>query len=270
MFKNLREAITDRIARPLWKFGARLFPDRPRRKRSWAYLKKAAAVWLGRDKSTIWLYCDLPNIYSADPLEVTGPLAFRGWALSMRGISAITFYCDGAFVGEASRGISRPDVAVLASHLRQSARCGFFYLLDSRALSAGLHELTVKAESYDGSSLARTCMLDVLYSADDYTAWRRKTAASSGMLAWMKRHEHTFLERPCISLILPLRGETESAGVPSTIRSLQEQVYSHWQLHIISDKPAYEKLGESVLESARDDPRINFRVEPFAAGSEGQ
>src|SRR5579864_361616 len=143
----------------LWNLGAQLFPDRPRRKRSWSYLKKAAAIWLARDKSTIWLYCDIPNVYSLDPIEVTGPLAFRGWALSMRGVSTVSFHCDGRFLGEAARGISRPDVAVLAAHLKQSARCGFFYLLDSRALSAGLHELTIKAESYDGSCVTHTCMV---------------------------------------------------------------------------------------------------------------
>src|SRR5438552_13645196 len=103
MFKNLGQVLRQ------------LIPDRSRRKRSWLYLRKAAGIWLGRDKGTVWLYCDVPNIYSADPLEVEGPLVFRGWALAMRGIASVSIYCDGVVLGEASRGISRPDVAALAS-----------------------------------------------------------------------------------------------------------------------------------------------------------
>ena len=264
MFKKLRNAIGQHVGQPLSNLGARLIPDQPRRKRSWLYFRKALALWLGRDKSTVWLYCDLPNIYEAKPLEVSGPVVFKGWALSARGIASVSFYCDGIFLGEASRGIARPDVAVLATHLKQSTRSGFHYVLDSSGLSAGLHLLSIKAQSIDGSTASSTCTIRVIYSPDDYAFWRSKRAASPGTLAWMKRHAGKLLDQPCLSLVMAIPNETQPAPALATIRSLQEQAYHHWQLCIACDKPAFERFGEPLVRMAEKDRRVDIHVEPFA------
>src|SRR5947209_7635152 len=127
MFRTLAQAFHRHIGQPLSKLGAGLVPDESKRKRSWLHLRKALAVWFGGDKSTVWLHCDQPDIYGVEPLEVCGPVVFKGWALSSRGIASVSFFCDGAFLSEATRGIPRADVAALSAHLRQSPRSGFHY-----------------------------------------------------------------------------------------------------------------------------------------------
>ncbi|HMC89484.1 MAG TPA: hypothetical protein VKI17_08040, partial [Gemmataceae bacterium] len=110
MFTNLGRAFRHRVGQPLWQLAAAVIPDQPRRKRSWLHLRKAIALWLGRDKTTVWLTCDQPNLHGNESLQVAGPTIFRGWALSMRGIASVSFTCDGMLLGEACRGVPRPDV----------------------------------------------------------------------------------------------------------------------------------------------------------------
>jgi|GEM_PF-1496176 len=261
MLKYLGQAFHQHIGRPCWRFGTRFIPDRPHRKRSWLYLRKALALWLGRDKTMVWLTCDQPDIQGGEPVAIRGPTVFRGWALSTRGIASVTFSCDGIVLGEACRGQPRPDVVALASHLRQSSRCGFHYLLDPRSIAAGSHELTIKAQSYGAASVSATCKIEVIRSRDDYAAWRRKRAVTPGTVAWMKRHVDFLLDRPSITLFMKLNAAVELGSLFTTIRSLQEQVYPHWRMHVYCDKASFEKLGESLGRLTAQDSRIDVYVE---------
>ena len=85
-------------------------------------------------------------------------------------------------------------------------------------MSAGVHELTIKAESYDGAVATQTCKIEIIYTPDDYAAWRRKRAASPGMLAWMRRHVGNLPERPRVALFMRLDAETAPAPLLKTIR----------------------------------------------------
>src|SRR6516162_10341690 len=159
MFRAVGQALTRFVCQPTSSLST-LLPDRRRRRRFWLYLRKAIAIWLDREPSTIWLRCDYPSIYEDEILFLTGLTVFKGWALATRGIDSVCLYCDGCFVGEAACGIPRPDVAVLSTHIRQSLNCGFQFVLDPRKLPAGLHKLSLTARSRDGKVLSHSCTID--------------------------------------------------------------------------------------------------------------
>jgi hypothetical protein len=163
MFTLLQKVLTG-----LGRLRAMLLPDSRRRRRFWLYLRRAAAVWLDREPSTIWLQCDYPLLYDDAPLSITGPVLFKGWALATRGVARVTVSSEGHFVGRAFYGIARPDVAVMCANLRQSLCCGFQFHLDPRALSAGLQKLTFTAHSHDGKALGHSFFVDVNGSYRDW------------------------------------------------------------------------------------------------------
>ncbi|TMQ32868.1 MAG: hypothetical protein E6K70_16175 [Planctomycetota bacterium] len=211
----------------------------------------------------MWLHCDHPAIYDGSPIEVSGPVMFIGWALSVRGIASVLIFCDGEQIGEAAYGIGRPDVTALSSHLRHSVRCGFQYVLDPRQIAPGLHKLTIHAVSYDGATASNQVMIDVTYSAEDYASWLRKTAATPAALEWMRRNLPHLPEQPSISLFLSVSDETLPDELTATVRSMEEQAYPHWQLCLACDKAAFESIGEHLGRLCDAEPRVTLDVEPF-------
>ncbi|HEX2643638.1 MAG TPA: hypothetical protein VHU81_11660 [Thermoanaerobaculia bacterium] len=72
-----------------------------------------------------------------------GVIQTQGWALDWEGVSAVLILVDGTYVGEATRGLTRPGVSALYPGYPESAAPGWQYALDTRKLSNGTHELDV-------------------------------------------------------------------------------------------------------------------------------
>jgi ADP-heptose:LPS heptosyltransferase len=242
-----------------------LLPDRQRRARMRVYLRRALTVWLDREPGQIWFHCDHPDIHRGLLLRLKGPVEFKGWAVAARGIASVTFSCDGTILGEAEYGLARPDVAAHLTHLRQSIRSGFRYVLDTDRLPVGPHTLTLTARSRDGIALSHGCAIEVVHAPNDYARWRAQTAATPAALAWMRRHLAFLPEQPTIALALPLMPATVRTDLEATLRSVQAQAYPHWHLYLLCDKPAYEQWGDLLAAACQTEARITLRVEPFPA-----
>jgi ADP-heptose:LPS heptosyltransferase len=242
----------------------RLWPERERRRRFKLYLRKALAVWLDRDQTTVWLHVDQPALYLGTPVDVFRPMAIKGWALTTRGSVTVSILCDGTPVGDAMFGIPRPDVLALTSHLHQSIRCGFQYILEPEEVSAGVHTLTIAARASDGTTTRNSCTIQVVHRARTYASRRQQTAATAGSLAWMRRHRACLPEQPGMTLCLNLTSGGSLLRFQDTLRSLQAQAYPHWQLGVACEKATYERLGDQLTELAEREPRLAVWVAPFA------
>ena len=72
-----------------------------------------------------------------------GVVMITGWALDPEGIARVEILVDGSFVGTATRGFSRPEVAADHPGLPGSASAGWMFALDTRGLADGHHQLQV-------------------------------------------------------------------------------------------------------------------------------
>lgn len=95
---------------------------------------------------------DTPN---ASTGNVNGTVAIGGWAISTTNgttISAVNIYVDGAFVGSATYGSSRPDVCMAFTSLMLSSSCpvGWNFALDTTLFENGSHTLAVVAMTSTG------------------------------------------------------------------------------------------------------------------------
>jgi hypothetical protein len=72
-----------------------------------------------------------------------GVVMITGWALDPEGIDLVQIFVDGEFVGNATRGFSRPEVAADHPALPESLSAGWSFALDTRALADGHHQLQV-------------------------------------------------------------------------------------------------------------------------------
>ncbi len=76
-----------------------------------------------------------------------GVTAVQGWALAETGVFAVDIVVDGAIIGRANYGRSRPAVTKLHPGLPDSAAPGFGYELDTTHFRNGLHTVTARVMS---------------------------------------------------------------------------------------------------------------------------
>jgi hypothetical protein len=101
----------------------------------------------------------LPNVAIDSPTAgktVSGILTISGWALDNIGssgspISYVQVLIDGHIVGNAAYGSSRPDICLLYPDRPGCPNVGFLYLLDTKQLSVGPHDLTITATDTDST-----------------------------------------------------------------------------------------------------------------------
>jgi N-acetylmuramoyl-L-alanine amidase len=79
-----------------------------------------------------------------------GVVAVQGWALADNGVFAVDIVVDGAIIGRANYGRSRPGVSKLHPGLPDSAAPGFGYQLDTTHFLNGMHTVTARVQSRSG------------------------------------------------------------------------------------------------------------------------
>ena len=104
-------------------------------------------------KQQVLLCCDKPTLSTTGTVRVPNCLLIEGWALSHKGIRAVSVYLDQVLVGPASYGISRPDVQAAFPNFPNSHVSGFRKLLvHGDESERKLHRIRIVAESNDNSS----------------------------------------------------------------------------------------------------------------------
>ena len=97
---------------------------------------------------------DFDNPAAGNP-TFQGQITFNGWALNTSAtVSNLALSIDGVFQGNATYGLSRPDVCVLyatsPSCANGTGNVGWSYLLDTGKLSNGPHNVSLSATTSDG------------------------------------------------------------------------------------------------------------------------
>jgi beta-N-acetylglucosaminidase len=95
-----------------------------------------------------------PNGTIDEPVNgssIKGIINVDGWFLDESGISKIEIIVDGNSVGQAQYGNSRPDVAKAFPEY-QNANSGYQYSLNTKTLTNGQHQLTVKETGNNGGT----------------------------------------------------------------------------------------------------------------------
>ncbi len=96
---------------------------------------------------------ELPVLLTVDTpannAQVASNYRVKGWALAEDGIAKAEVFVDGVLQGQATLGLSRPDVyKVYPKYNNQNS--GFEYFLNTKSLSAGTHKLTVTITTTSG------------------------------------------------------------------------------------------------------------------------
>jgi len=88
---------------------------------------------------------DLPSANQS----VSGVVHVAGWMFDNGEVARVDVLVDGAPVGTAAYGVSRPDVATVFPHAPE--RVGFEYRLDCGRLTSGPHRVSVRAVDQSGN-----------------------------------------------------------------------------------------------------------------------
>lgn len=123
----------------------------------WAYAQNAAGVASGWMQLGTWTVPLPPTVHIDSPTPgspVNGVITLAGWAIdnaSYAGaaIGGVQVLVDGASVGYATYGVSRPDVCTVYPGRPSCPNVGFSYQLNTAGLSPGQHTITVSATDTD-------------------------------------------------------------------------------------------------------------------------
>jgi hypothetical protein len=109
--------------------------------------------------ASIFGFIDSPTSYDF----IKGTVTFQGWALSeVNQVSTVEILIDGNFIGPASLGWQRTDVAAQYPFLFNSLTSGWRFTMDTTKLSNARHRLTVQATTTNGTKA-------IIGSVDFYT-----------------------------------------------------------------------------------------------------
>ena len=85
----------------------------------------------------------------------TGQIAVQGWSLNAFGVQKVQVYANNVYKGDATIGISRPDVDKAIPGYTGGATSGYSYNFSVSSLADGLNTLSVKSLGNDGSVAAQ-------------------------------------------------------------------------------------------------------------------
>lgn len=105
----------------------------------------------------------------ADGSLIIKTVTLSGWALNDSGISQIHVYVDDILVGDATPGLSRPDVDAVYSGYLNGITCGYNFTFDSTKIKNGSHTLKVVSYGVDGSSVSKSKSINVMNNDTIYT-----------------------------------------------------------------------------------------------------
>ncbi|WP_238902752.1 Ig-like domain-containing protein [Clostridium sp. YIM B02506] len=94
--------------------------------------------------------------------EVKDNIKVRGWALNSSGIKEVKLYVDNTYIGNASIGVSRPDVGRAYPEYINGDKSGYEFNMNTLPIAAGMRELKVEAIGNDGSSKTYSLKVNIV------------------------------------------------------------------------------------------------------------
>jgi beta-N-acetylglucosaminidase len=89
-------------------------------------------------------------------------LPVRGWALNPSGIKGISVYLNDTFLGQATTGISRPDVNSVHPGYPNGDKSGYAYTISNSVLISGVNKITVEAEGVNGTKQRQQTSVNII------------------------------------------------------------------------------------------------------------
>src|SRR5439155_24440068 len=208
------------------------------------------------------LHLDTPAVIGgAMEMPLRGDLAIAGWALARTGVAAIEIAIDGMPMAAARYGVRRLDVQAAFPDWGNALGSGFLALVPNRALSKGVHEVSVTLRDKAGGIARLEFCTQVEEIEERPGPWslRRKMAPAeihSGRRILERRQW-----QPLFQIVLPVGTDDSALGMAcTTIRSLRAQVYPHWRLAVVVE-PRAIPAGAARDRFAAELDRIADRVE---------
>ena len=203
---------------------------------------------------------DHPRTWST----ASNKLLILGWcyendAAPIRGIRAIF---DEATIG-GIYGSKRLDV-LASTGMKQAEYCGIKIEVPT---TIGEHLLIVEVQHDDGWTPYFQTLVHVGKAGDpadlsDYEKWcEQHERLDDADRAAIHLHIASFTARPVISVVMPVYN-TPEALLAKAIRSVQDQIYPHWQLCIADDASTLAQTREALARVAATDPRIKVTFRP--------
>jgi len=186
---------------------------------------------------------DLPSPSSTEPI-LASHIKVEGWVVSRAGIESVDVYCDTRMEGRAHYGFLRHDIGDAFPNISNSARSGFFFLLDVAGLPPGSHIVRVLATSQNGDvgEWSRTFILGEVNHL--YERWLANNAldtrtgrSEGGVRAVSQGNPH-------MSVILRTEGQLEQAAVLRSLTSLADQDYRGFEVIIAGADASPRELDE--------------------------
>jgi alpha-tubulin suppressor-like RCC1 family protein len=114
---------------------------------------------------------------------ISGTTTVSGWAVDpfYSGIGGVVVKVDGNTVGNATYGVSRPDVCVVYPGRPNCPNVGFTFALNTSGLSAGAHTISVTATDTDGTPDSASASIGVTVPSSLPTISGQVTAAGVGL-----------------------------------------------------------------------------------------
>jgi beta-N-acetylglucosaminidase len=94
------------------------------------------------------IYIDYPSTYSSIK---NNQINIAGWSLNAYGVKTVQIYVDNTYKGNASIGISRPDVNNVFPGYTGGVNSGYNYKFDAASIKNGVHTINIKSIGNDGN-----------------------------------------------------------------------------------------------------------------------
>ena len=164
-------------------------------------------------------------------------------------------------------GMPRPDISTSLG-LPSALACGFVLRIQTCALSAGMHDLSLvavarKDSDYEVIPVGRISLSPATAPEDDvpYVRWMIVHNPSESDFAAMRTATGQFDYPPLISIIMPVF-DTSEKYLRAAIESVRRQIYPHWELCIEDDISSSPEQREVLAEYAAIDARIKIAYRP--------
>jgi glycosyltransferase involved in cell wall biosynthesis len=213
--------------------------------------------------SRLEFWLDLPSVWT----KKIRYLRLSGWCLAIAGAEIAQVRARVRGKEFAARfGTVRPDIALLFENRPGALRSGFS--LDV-FVPPGRSRLILEARSGDGpweiffeqtvrGPYFREEFDEGREVVGDYSVWiRRYDRLRTEDRRLIRDHIERFQEPPLISVLLPVYN-SHPKWLRRAIRSVEEQLYPHWELCVVDDASTDKKIWPLLEKFARRDNRIRI------------
>ncbi|MFT5135853.1 MAG: glycosyltransferase involved in cell wall biosynthesis [Arenicella sp.] len=136
--------------------------------------------------------------------------------------------------------------------------------IDAQEVDAQTQESKVVEVNVDPNAFPQSGEL-LGQNTEDYQLWVRENSLSQQDIVQIKQEIEDFELKPVFSILVPIYNTDPEYLIPM-IRSVQAQIYPHWQLCLVDDASPKGYLKRILEHEAAQDPRISIQLNDHNQG----